>query len=283
MSKKLKTLRVACAGFTASDGREIKAQWLEDIAATYSKETYGARCWIEHMRNWSSSGPFPAIGDVESVYTQKDVVNGEETLCLYATVKPLPELVEMNKAGQKIYTSIEVEPDFSKTGKAYLMGLAFTDSPASLGTEALQFNRHVAKHKSNIFSTALETEMSDSWALATAFAEGNALAKPLLDRINELETQVATFTAASNNSTAPVTEPTATSANTAIAVAKMMKQFSDTNSEVTKKLDEFSTALQQTNEKLSALEAFKQQIEETETNTVAPHDGNHNNQQLADC
>src|SRR5471032_1058536 len=45
----------------------------------------------------------------------------------------------MNKARQKIYTSIEINPKFADTKQAYLIGLAVTDSPASLGTEILSF------------------------------------------------------------------------------------------------------------------------------------------------
>jgi hypothetical protein len=32
-----------------------------------------------------------------------------------------------------------VHPSFADTGKAYLMGLACTDNPASLGTEMMKF------------------------------------------------------------------------------------------------------------------------------------------------
>ncbi|GHL58540.1 hypothetical protein ECZU31_18150 [Escherichia coli] len=41
----------------------------------------------------------------------------------------------MNKAAQKVYTSMEIQPNFANTGKCYLVGLAVTDDPASLGTE----------------------------------------------------------------------------------------------------------------------------------------------------
>jgi hypothetical protein len=35
---------------------------------------------------------------------------------------------------------MEVSTSFADTGKAYLVGLAATDDPASLGTEMLQFS-----------------------------------------------------------------------------------------------------------------------------------------------
>ncbi len=48
---------------------------------------------------------------------------------LYAQIEPTESLVKLNRDKQKIYTSIEVEPNFSDSGEAYLMGLAVTDSP----------------------------------------------------------------------------------------------------------------------------------------------------------
>lgn len=45
----------------------------------------------------------------------------------------------MVKAGQKVYTSMEIRPNFANSGKCYLVGLAVTDDPASLGTEYLEF------------------------------------------------------------------------------------------------------------------------------------------------
>jgi hypothetical protein len=40
---------------------------------------------------------------------------------------------------EKIYSSIELHPQFALNGKAYVVGLAMTDTPASLGTERLKF------------------------------------------------------------------------------------------------------------------------------------------------
>ena len=74
----------------------------------------------------------------------------------------------MNKAGQKIYTSIEMHPKFADTDEAYLTGLGVTDSPASLGTEVLAFaeqkpeNSPFTKRKSHaeaLFSEAVHTEL----------------------------------------------------------------------------------------------------------------------------
>lgn len=57
---------------------------------------------------------------------------------LFGKIQPLDELVSMVKAGQKVYTSMEIRPNFANSGKCYLVGLAVTDDPASLGTEYLE-------------------------------------------------------------------------------------------------------------------------------------------------
>ncbi|HAX1983213.1 TPA: GPO family capsid scaffolding protein, partial [Escherichia coli] len=41
--------------------------------------------------------------------------------------------------GKKIYSSIELEPNIEAVGGPYVIGLAMTDTPASLGTERLKF------------------------------------------------------------------------------------------------------------------------------------------------
>lgn len=143
-ANKSRFFRVAVEGATASDGRTIERAWLEQAAASYNRETYAARVNMEHIRGYTGDGPFKAYGDVLAVRTQEDTIRidgkDEKRLALYAQIDPTDELVTFNKARQKIFTSIEIEPNFSNTGKAYLMGLAVTDSPASLGTEALQFS-----------------------------------------------------------------------------------------------------------------------------------------------
>lgn len=178
MSKKRTTkfTRIAVAGLTASDGRTIEPQWLRDMAATYNPATYTARVNVEHYRNASATGPFPALGDVIALKVQEDDIEiggkTEKRLALYAQIEGNETLQGYVAADQKKFTSIEVEPNFSGSTKAYLMGLAATDTPASLGTEALQFSARTddafakirkadldgrKKHASCLFSAALET------------------------------------------------------------------------------------------------------------------------------
>ncbi|MBH3400762.1 GPO family capsid scaffolding protein [Pseudomonas fluorescens] len=160
--------RVAVEGAT-SDKRTIKRSWLEQAAKNFNPDTYGARIWLEHFRSLLPDSPFKAYGDVLAVKTEEVEINGQKKLALFAQVEPTPELIAMNKARQKIYTSIEIDDSFSDTGEAYIVGLAVTDSPASLGTDVLAFaaqkpdggpfkDRHYSA--TSMFTEAVETELT---------------------------------------------------------------------------------------------------------------------------
>lgn len=135
---KSKWFQIATAGDT-TDGREISAEWIQQMAQSYSPQTYGARINVEHIRSALPDSSFGAYGDVTALKADKVTVDGVEKEALFAQIQPNQNLLDLNKKNQKIYTSIEVNPNFAKTGKAYLVGLAVTDSPASLGTEQLKF------------------------------------------------------------------------------------------------------------------------------------------------
>ena len=145
---KSKWFRIAVAGDT-TDGREIQAEWIIQMADNYDPNTYGARINMEHFRSVFPDGVFGAYGDVLALKTEKVDINGEEKDALFAQIEPTQGLIELNKKKQKVYTSIEVDDNFANKGSAYLVGLAVTDSPASLGTEMLQF---AAGAKVNPFS-----------------------------------------------------------------------------------------------------------------------------------
>lgn len=161
-----KWFRVATEGAT-TDGRAISRAWIEQMAKNFNREKYGARVWLEHMRGMFADGPFKAFGDVTAVKAEE---NSDGKLELYAEIDPTQDLVKMTKDRQKIYTSIEVDPEFADSGEAYLVGLAVTDSPASLGTEMLQFSSQAntnplnarKQRPENLFSAALEAEMDFS-------------------------------------------------------------------------------------------------------------------------
>lgn len=142
MAKISKFFRVAVEGATC-DGRTIERQHLTEMAASYNPATYGARVNMEHIRGFTADGPFKAYGDVTALKTDEVELElgGKKVkkLALFAQVEPTDDLIKINADRQKLYTSIEINPNFAQTGKAYFQGLAVTDSPASLGTEMLQF------------------------------------------------------------------------------------------------------------------------------------------------
>jgi hypothetical protein len=162
MAKKSKKFRIATEGATV-DGRTIQREWIAQMAESYDPAKYRATINLEHIRGVLPDGPFRNYGFVDAL-TQAQ--NAEGKLELFAEISPTDDLVGMTKKGQKVFTSIEVNPKFADTGKAYLVGLAVTDNPASLGTEMLQFaaanpdaNPFAARklHPDNHFSAAVET------------------------------------------------------------------------------------------------------------------------------
>lgn len=132
---KSKFFRVAKAGQTI-DGREITSQQIDQMAANYDPKKYGARIWVEHFRGLLPESIFPAMGDVLALSTESDA---EGAKYLTAQLSPTEQLRKVNASRQKVFTSIEIDPKFSDTDEAYLVGLAVTDSPASLGTDMLHF------------------------------------------------------------------------------------------------------------------------------------------------
>lgn len=164
MKFKSKLFCIATEG-ASTDGRVISADWIQQMAKNFNRKTYGARVWLEHMRSLLPDGPFKAYGDVLALEAKK---KDDGKWGLFAQIEPTEELIKINKARQKIYTSIEVNPEFADTGEAYLVGLAVTDSPASLGTDMLAFTQQNPEgspltgrkqDKDNLFSSAVEVEL----------------------------------------------------------------------------------------------------------------------------
>ena len=105
-----------------------------------TRKKYGARVNLEHIKwryMWNDDPHSKCYGDVIGLKTEE---NAEGKLQLLAQIDPTDDLIKLNKDRQKIYTSIECDPNFADTGEAYLVGLAVTDNPASLGTEMLVFS-----------------------------------------------------------------------------------------------------------------------------------------------
>lgn len=153
MAKKVsKWFRIGVEGDTC-DGRVISATDIQDMAETFDPRVYGCRINLEHLKGILPDGPFSRYGDVVELKSEKidddSVLKGK--LALFAKITPTDDLIAMNKRLQKVYTSMEIQPNFANSGKCYLVGLAVTDDPASLGTEYLEFCRSAKFNPLNRF------------------------------------------------------------------------------------------------------------------------------------
>ncbi|AQZ95473.1 GPO family capsid scaffolding protein [Halopseudomonas phragmitis] len=250
-----KFVRVAVEGGT-TDGRRIERQWLQDAAETYSQNTYGARIWLEHFRSITADGPFRAYGDVVALKTEEVEVAGQKRLALFAQIEPTDELIALNKKRQKIYTSIEINPKFADTGKAYMEGLAVTDSPASLGTEMLTFSAQNPdanplaarkQNKENLFTEALEVELEFDEVAPEEPSKADGIfarVRELLGKQKDKEGKDAALFNELGNSLEELAQH----------VADQDKQFSTAQSDISKLRSDFTAQSQKLDELITKLE-----------------------------
>jgi len=273
---KTRFFRVAVEGATI-DGRTLDAKTLQEMADTYNPATYGARVNLEHIRGVTPDGPFQAYGDVLAVKTEtiELPIGGktEKRLALFAELDAFDPLIAMNKKRQKVYSSIEIQPNFANTGKAYLAGLAVTDSPASLGTEMLQFRTKMGADKAasplaldptHLFTAPVETEIEMVVEAPAASAEAGAFAaiKAFFDKFSGVAPLAAPAPAAP---AAPaIAEPAPGAAAPAVgdqasfaALAAMMGQFTSTVQAFVTKSETDAAALR------SEMAALKTSIDNT--------------------
>ncbi|MER1350087.1 GPO family capsid scaffolding protein, partial [Klebsiella pneumoniae] len=122
------------------DGRNVTRAQLHAMAAAYNPAVYGARVNIEHYLSPFPDSVFSAMGDVVAL-SAEDINEGPLAgeAHLFAEIEPAQRMKDMIADGKKVYSSIEMHPSFPLTKGPYLMGLAMTDTPASLGTDKLKF------------------------------------------------------------------------------------------------------------------------------------------------
>lgn len=146
---------IATEGATI-DGRNISRQWLTDMAKNYSQKVYTAVANLEHYLSSLPDGIFKAYGKVVSLATRETEILGEKKLQLLAVVDASQEIVDLQKKGQKAFSSMEVGQIGS--GTFYLTGLAFTDTPASIGTESMKFSMAGMSGERYAFKDEIEIE-----------------------------------------------------------------------------------------------------------------------------
>ena len=160
------------------DGRQISAAELKQMAESYDPAVYGARINLEHCY-YTFPGWAGGYGDVLELKAEpwhKD----ESRTALLARLSVLPNLQELWDSGEKIYTSMEIASDFAKSGRAYLVGLAITDRPASLGTTANFSVAAAQADKGKTFTPYYLTETNERTIMTIAADKNEAAAdKPL--------------------------------------------------------------------------------------------------------
>lgn len=169
MAKKTSDWKIVATEGATVDGRAISVQWINDMAGAYSHEEYVALIWPEHSRSQWGGFNGKNWGVVEELKAEK---RGGK-LRLLAKITPNEHLLKANKEGQKLFTSIEPNPDYKGQGTCYLQGLAVTDSPASSGTTLLKFSTGNGEEKTVEASQLEEIEFSECLAsnpLANAFS-----------------------------------------------------------------------------------------------------------------
>ncbi len=110
-----KKFRVAVSGSTV-DGREISPVHLREAAENFNPDVYAARVNVEHYLSPCPSSEFSAMGDVTALSTE-DITEGPLAgrTALYAEIEPTERMKQLVADGKKIYSSIELHPQFSVT------------------------------------------------------------------------------------------------------------------------------------------------------------------------
>ncbi|VFS60109.1 Phage capsid scaffolding protein (GPO) serine peptidase [Kluyvera cryocrescens] len=86
------------------------------MADSYDQRVYGCRINLEHLRGLLPDSVFKRYGDV--VELKAELIDDDSALsgklALFARITPTDDLIAMNKAGQKVYTSMEIQPNFAQ-------------------------------------------------------------------------------------------------------------------------------------------------------------------------
>lgn len=127
------------------DGREIKKEWLEDMAANYNTRVFTAKIWPDHRR-YMNGGSVLAL-KVEPA-TEPEL---EGEVQLFGILAPNDWLIYANKSGDYTHPSIEVGENYLGKGGYFLKGLGVTDNPASAGVTELHFSSKDGDESATVF------------------------------------------------------------------------------------------------------------------------------------
>ena len=233
------------------DGREISAEQLHQMAEDYNPKVYGARINIEHSWWYWDDRDTGGLGDVIALKTEAWEQDPSKT-ALLAKFSVYPAMQNLWNAGRKIYTSMEIHSNFANTKRAYLTGLAITDTPASLGTTAnFSYAQQHADNKGKAFSEYREFSHNQHANPPASNPES-----PNMTTHTEPQTenpQTAPMQP-ENHAAAPAAPATATAAEPAPTVSQLQAQISALQTELTELKTQLNT--------------------EAHTGNRAPHTGN---------
>jgi len=243
--------RVGRSGPTV-DGRTISPQMIDEMAASYDKTLFTALIWPEHQR-------YVNYGTVEELRATDNEEGGRD---LWAILSPNSFYTSSNQYGQKLFTSMEITPDFRKSGKAYLSGLGATDDPASAATSEIRLSKTAAEG-GIILTSAVESVdktfedpapqnlLDQIKALFTHQDKDNDMAdKAEIQNLKSELAELKTLFAKMKPDTTTETEPTA----------------DDKYSQLATKVQELTTKVEQ------AVAAFARQAPETDKDKTAIQD-----------
>lgn len=131
---------IATEGY-AIDGRAITRETIQQAADNYDTSVYTAMIWPYHPIGSFDERQYwtPNLGLVSELTTKEEAGR----LRLMAKLEPNQILLNLNENGQKLFTSCEFMGDYANTGQTYLLGLAATDIPASLGTGRINLSESI--------------------------------------------------------------------------------------------------------------------------------------------
>lgn len=131
---------IATEGY-AIDGRAITRETIQQAADNYDTSVYTAMIWPYHPIESFDERQYwtPNLGLVSELTTKEEAGR----LRLMAKLEPNQILLNLNENGQKLFTSCEFMGDYANTGQTYLLGLAATDIPASLGTGRMNLSESI--------------------------------------------------------------------------------------------------------------------------------------------
>lgn len=204
MSDNITGWRVIGVSGKTADGRDIPEKWLSDAADQYDPvNTYGARINIEHIKFMFPDADMNGLGDVVALKAER---RDDGKLALLAKLRVNQNLQKLWDAGQKIYSSMEIMDKFADTGRAYLTGLAVTDTPSSLGTTA---NFSLASVRAGAKSTHVSeyTEMSTMPQAQTTDTANDAAVDGLFAKFLAKFSKTEAFTTAQETAAAEQAAP----------------------------------------------------------------------------